>query len=141
MHDDSTHKEKISLKSPLFCGALRKNFYDMYVSLCRYNFVVKVIDNGHMKVKNSLVWKYGNRVFQEDICKLWLALLPIFIVAYSEIRIPEQNKMIAIICCIDCDCVLPVSTNVLCFLWVRCCKKIENHWSNAHSMRDHVDQA
>jgi len=33
------------------------NLYDMYVSLGRYNFVAKVINNGHMKVRNSLVWK------------------------------------------------------------------------------------
>jgi len=29
----------------------------MYVLLCRYNFITKVINNGHMEVKSSLVWK------------------------------------------------------------------------------------
>jgi len=33
------------------------NLYDMYISLRRYDFVADVINNGHMEIKNSLVWK------------------------------------------------------------------------------------
>jgi len=35
--------------------------------------------------------------------------------------------MIAIICCIHCDCMLPVRKYFLCYLPVRWCKKVENH--------------
>ena len=42
------HKQK----SP-FCWYSAQNLYDMYVSLCRYHFVAKVTNNGHMEVRNT----------------------------------------------------------------------------------------
>jgi len=50
----STHKQKIPSKKSPFWWYPAKNLHDMYVSLHRYNFVAKVINNGHMEVKNSL---------------------------------------------------------------------------------------
>jgi len=38
------------------------------------------------------------------------------------------DKMIVVICCIYCDFMLPVCKNLLRFLPVRWCKKIENLW-------------
>jgi len=55
-----------------------------------------VIDNAHMDVK--IVWsvKNGCHVSQEDFCKLWVALYPSFIDAYSKIRIPEEDWTICL---------------------------------------------
>jgi len=50
----STHKQKASKKSS-FWGYNVYNLYAVYVSLRRYDFIVKVIDNGRREVKNSLV--------------------------------------------------------------------------------------
>jgi len=47
----STHKQKFLSKKSRFWGYSAYNLYDMYVSLCRYDFVVKV-DVG----KSKLVW-------------------------------------------------------------------------------------
>jgi len=38
------------------------------------------------------------------------------------------NKMIAIICCTHCDCMLPFRKTFVCYLPVRWCKMVENHW-------------
>jgi len=42
----------------------------------------------------KIVWsgKNGCHVSQEDVCKLWAALHPVFTDAYSKIRIPEDGK-------------------------------------------------
>jgi len=53
---------QIPSKKQFFGVAIYKNLYAVYVSLRRYDFVVKVIKNGHREVKNSLVWKKGCRM-------------------------------------------------------------------------------
>ena len=42
-------------------------------------------------------------------------------------------KMITIICCTHCDCMLPVRKRCLRFLPNRWCKKVENHWFNVYA--------
>jgi len=64
----------------------------MYVSLRRYNFVVKVIKNGRRKSK--LVWSgnNGRHMSQENVIKFWVAWHPWFPDSYSVLRCPEQGN-------------------------------------------------
>ena len=77
----------------------------MYVSVRRYNFVAKVINNGHMEVK--IVWSGNNgcHVSQEDVIKLWVAFYPSFPDSYSILKFPEQgyNHISHSASCFSCD--------------------------------------
>jgi len=41
----------------------------MHVSMCRYDFVVKVIKNGRREVKNNRTGNHESHVSQENIIK------------------------------------------------------------------------
>jgi len=53
----STRKQKFPSVKAVVLGNSVKNLYPTYISLRRYHFVVKVIQNGRREVKSSLVRK------------------------------------------------------------------------------------
>jgi len=65
----------------------------MYVLLRKYNFAAKVNCNGYVEIK--IVWSgyNGFHVSQEDVCKLRVALYPIFTDAHCKIRFLEGGLL------------------------------------------------
>ena len=90
-HEVFNAQIKIPFKKAVLWGYSVWNVYAMYVSLRRYDFVVKVIIYGHREVINSRTRKNWCHTSQENVIKSWVALHPSFPDSYSVWRIPEQG--------------------------------------------------
>jgi len=94
----STHKQKFTQKIPLLGVQCIKCVCYIYVSLRRYDFVVKLIKYGRREVK--IIWPRNNRchMSHENVIKLiWscIKITPMIPDSYGVLRFPEQGLLVA----------------------------------------------
>jgi len=77
-------------KKSIFWGHSVQNVCAIYVSLRRYDFVLKVIENGRRDVKNNVY-----HASQDNVIKFWVALHPPFPNSHSDLLFSEHENQLS----------------------------------------------